>query len=378
MSFSLGSVSAAAKSYRSTPVQIRVQAQGKLDLNLLPSTQGWKQISNTKLLPVCKPSESAFSFSYPGGCGAVVYAWGSAAYDTKRNRLILFGGGHNDYYGNEVYALDLTQQKMLRLNQPTPLSSPPSCSTYRLPDGKPNGRHTYGGLSYASHVDKMSVLGGATSCLAGGMVADAWWLNFAKLEVTPESASVWEFVHSGYPNQGYSAGLTASDYDPINKLVYFIDSPNGIYSFDPASNKISQISSVGIPGYHYTAVIHPLARTLLAMGNGYVVTVDLIGADGFAPKRISLSGCDGLVSVVYPGLAYDSKHNRLVGWSGGANVYIIDLVTKSCQVRSVTSGTVPGPQNPQGTHGRFRYIPDLDGFVLINSESEDAYMLRLD
>src|ERR1043165_5863805 len=35
---------------------------------------------------------------------AVMVAWSSGVYDTDRERLVVWGGGHSDYAGNEVYA----------------------------------------------------------------------------------------------------------------------------------------------------------------------------------------------------------------------------------------------------------------------------------
>ena len=42
----------------------------------------------------------------PGNAGAITGAWNGAALDTKRNRLLVTGGGHLDYAGNEIYAFD--------------------------------------------------------------------------------------------------------------------------------------------------------------------------------------------------------------------------------------------------------------------------------
>src|SRR5581483_490933 len=67
----------------------------------IAASAGWTALPNTKLQTVCPGG-------IPGSCAAEVYAWSGATADTQRNRLIIWGGGHNDYYGNEVYALDLS------------------------------------------------------------------------------------------------------------------------------------------------------------------------------------------------------------------------------------------------------------------------------
>ena len=90
---------------------------------------------------------------------------GAGVADTKRDRPIIWGGGHNghnDYYGNEIYALDLRAGQLQRLNDPTALTAHTACSGI-LAEGKPASRHTYGGLSYLAREDEMIVLGGAPS-----------------------------------------------------------------------------------------------------------------------------------------------------------------------------------------------------------------------
>ncbi len=85
---------------------------------------GWTDLPNTKLQSVCPPGF--------GGCSAVVGAWSSAVADTKRNRLINWRGGRNDYYGNEVYALDLNASPVTlkRVINPGPQNpDPTTCPT---------------------------------------------------------------------------------------------------------------------------------------------------------------------------------------------------------------------------------------------------------
>ena len=89
-----------------------------------------------------------------------------------------------------------------------------------------------------------------------------------------------------------------------------------------------------------------------------------------------LSGCESLASEPYPGLAYDPEQRAVVGWAGGETVYIIDLAARQCITR-VFSANAPGPQVENGTHGRFRYLPGLRGFVLANDPDDDVYLLRL-
>src|SRR3954471_13419609 len=81
------------------------------------------------------------------GPAAVIDAWGGGAFDSLRGLLLLWGGGHGDYGGNEIYAFDVATLKWSRPWGPEPVVTtiPGNCgSTYA--GGPPSARHTYGGL----------------------------------------------------------------------------------------------------------------------------------------------------------------------------------------------------------------------------------------
>src|SRR5262245_37077194 len=75
----------------------------------IPSSPGWYEIPNTALQSVCPPDNfGGTNYPFSGMCKYVVWAWNSGVLDTARNRLIVWGGGHADYLGNEVYAVNLS------------------------------------------------------------------------------------------------------------------------------------------------------------------------------------------------------------------------------------------------------------------------------
>lgn len=81
-----------------------------------------------------------------GNPADLVVAWGGGTVDTARNRLLVWGGGHANYWGNEMYALDLPSLSIKRIIDPSPLTSQSNCQS-ALPDGTPVSRHTYYGLA---------------------------------------------------------------------------------------------------------------------------------------------------------------------------------------------------------------------------------------
>src|SRR5262245_61968361 len=66
----------------------------------IPTSIGWYDIPNTHLRSVCPPDNfNGSGYSFRTNCNNVLDAWNSAVLDTLRNRLIIWGGGHNDYAG---------------------------------------------------------------------------------------------------------------------------------------------------------------------------------------------------------------------------------------------------------------------------------------
>jgi len=190
---------------------------------------GWCEITDTKLADVC-PNDP----SIEGSCLNVVYAWSGGIADEKRERLIVWGGGHNDYWGNEVYALDLATLKMLRLNSPSAQNPTPDSCTGTLPGGMPNSRHTYNGLSYLPDADRMFVFSGAPACKPGGFDDDTWTLDLANV-----SWSAKDPTNGGPP----AGGVPTTAYDPNTKKVLVHDT-TALWRYDPGANCASVWASI--------------------------------------------------------------------------------------------------------------------------------------
>jgi hypothetical protein len=336
---------------------------------------GWHELPNTKLESVCPANTEQYRFG--SNCMNVVAAWNGGIADQARNRLLIWGGGHNDYYGNEVYALDLEKRALVRLNEPSQLypGPPPLPCNPAMPDGKPNARHTYGGLAYIAHADRMFAFGGIVACTNGGGSNDTWTLNLATLE--------WQRMERSKGGEPRTInGVTVSDYDAGSKLVY-LHNTRDFYSYDFDKNAYNRLQFDGHEiSYHMSGVIDPNRKLFILMGgefdgNGGVKAIG-IGAHGnhqVQDWNSKVKRCEGLRNTAYPGLAYDSLRNVVVGWAGGDSVYLFNVDSSSCSTLTFPGG--PGPQQHNGTHGRFRYFEKLDVFALVNDSGQNAFVLRL-
>lgn len=93
---------------------------------------------------------------------SILYAWSSVAWDSARGNLILYGGGHANYKGNEVYLWSGSNGEWSRGSLPSQLTQVASTSEYLVIDGSaPQSAHTYDNNIYLPISDKFMTFGGA-------------------------------------------------------------------------------------------------------------------------------------------------------------------------------------------------------------------------
>jgi hypothetical protein len=325
---------------------------------------GWHEIPNTRIETYC-PQEP--SIQGVGGCRSVIDAWNGGVADLKRERLIIWGGGHTDYYGNEVYALDLRSLSMSRLTEPSPVTNVNDCPE-AYPDGRPSSRHTYGGLTYDPIQDAMFTFGGSKSS-CGAMSTAIWKLGFPNLQ--------WSSME---PHRGeklyYAPGIT-SEFDP-NTGVTYVSDRQSLFRYNSSTDTLTQLVALPTVDYHLTAVIDAERKLFLMMGGaGQLWSIEIGPHSKHAVQDWSkqVKGCDKLLHFTSPGLAYDPQRHLVVGWGGGNSVVEFDTAKMSCTEESFPGG--PGTSQKGGTWGRFRYFPSLGVFVIVNDWKQNAYYLRL-
>src|SRR5580700_6981282 len=77
----------------------------------LPTAVGWSALPASTSLAASGacPANGFGGDSYPftNNCRNVIRSWSGGVADTVANRLIIWGGGAGNYYGNEIYSLNL-------------------------------------------------------------------------------------------------------------------------------------------------------------------------------------------------------------------------------------------------------------------------------
>ncbi len=335
----------------------------------LPTTAGWHELADTNLRSIC-PADNfggeMYAFSYY--CQAVTEAWSSAVFDASRNRLVVWGGGHNDYAGNEVYTINLDDQTISRLNDPgIPTNFGGSCLVVTLMDGSANSRHTYDGIAYMDNEDRMYVFGGAVTCLAGGTNADTHTLDFSDLSWHDQDP------HTG-PTPNGDVGIVSA-YDPNTGKVFVHDNYN-LYSYTYSTNTYVKLTSVDSPiDIHMVAVIDSTLKRFYIMGSGNVYWYDIDTGSSYVQQHPTTTGGDDLVNAIYPGIAFDPNNGYIVGWNGGGFVYKLNTTTH-VWTKEIFTGD-PGRATSVGTFNRWSYSPDYNGFVVVNSMNRNAFVYKL-
>ncbi len=348
---------------------------------------GWTELPNTMYNNVCPPNYyNNEPYPFAAECWRLI-VWGGAVADTLRNRLVIWGGGHDNYYGNEIYTLNLNDNPvdMTRVNNPSPVALPIGGGTCpsALSDGNPNARETQNNIAYIANLDLMFSFNGGLACGNGSHVNDTWILNTANLQ--------WQNMN---PTNGpitptsYGQYFAVTGYDPLNQTV-FTEWSDTFWMYSYATNTYTVLSAgdaAHFPTYA-TGAVDPKRQKFFAMGPEYQSTapqiymIDLTGAGSYASVNITsqVTGCNGLASAQYPGLVYDYALDRIVGWPNQGNtVYIFDPDSLTCTTQTYANGPVNTPDsNTQGTFGRFQYFPALDAFAVVNAADDNAYILRL-
>ena len=95
----------------------------------------------------------------------IISAWSSMAWDPNRSHLIIWGGGHANYAGNDVYRFDAADLRWHRASLPSAVRAPFGDRRYFAWDGAlnaPISSHTYDNQEFLPLLDRFITFGGAS------------------------------------------------------------------------------------------------------------------------------------------------------------------------------------------------------------------------
>jgi hypothetical protein len=312
------------------------------------------------------------------GPSAIPNSWGGACFDTTASRLLIWGGGHSDYHGNEVYAFNCPTLTWSRLTAPDdPVALGYAGTSGILPNGNPASRHTYDGLVYIAPTNTMRSVGGAG--------ADSG---------SAGSAIVWDFnlTTKTWSQQG-SFNSTAQDsvahIDPTSGIL-FAGPQGGDFQWLNGSTWTNIDQSTGNDG-HQTGACKPGDR-LFFVGNGlcYTAILSTTPIVGSAFTSHTTTGDQTIQNTPFPGLQWHNPSGKFVAWNGNgsgggtANLWILDPATFAWTVHTPNAANIVTPTaaafNSSGptTLGRFQYLPTYNCFILINQITDPVFIYKPD
>ena len=328
----------------------------------------WREIPKTALREVF-PSQS----NHPGwgtiGPRGVVAAWSGAAFDTKRNVLIITGGGHSDYGGNEVYEFSLETARWARTTEPSKMVKHTRPGEYLVVDSEaPVASHTYDGLVYLPTKNQMFKFGG--SFYGNGSPYDRHAYLFDLAEKS------WK---RGAEAPMYVLQVN-SDFDPLTGQI-IIGTGTGLITYDPSANSWKSHPQLDPSIAAAAGVIDPDQRIFVQARTGtkeiYFYSLDKLS------KRQKASAGGDLDWPNGSGMAYHAPSKRMVLWGGGRNVWAFN--TSDWQFRKFENplGDAPFPLRPggdyksAGIYGRWQYVPDYDVFIAYNHTGDNVWIYKL-
>ncbi len=354
---------------------------------LQPGT--WMEIPSSTMQAVLYP----YPPGVPHGSGFPIGPESGAAYDTTRDRLVVFGGGHGDSADNALYAFDLNTLQWSRLNDPALRTDPTDTlqATGYYPDAngqpdlqQPRAGHSYNLLQYVPALDRVCTFGTAVlwnngqralmQTLCFDQQTRLWERKAPPLTARIGSWTVLDLVTGHIWQHGTIVNPCMAEYDPV------------------ADTWTKRSGNYGQYEYYTTAAIDPIRRQLVVVpgcrGSGLATcpsmpagyTFDLSQSGLLTPQSLSMVGAEAIATGVRnPGLDYDPVSGSIVAWNGGADVYTLDMATRTWTRVPPAPGNTVVPTNPAatGTYGRWRYSPRYNVFIVVNSVKQNVFAYRL-
>ena len=190
----------------SSPVQKvgggrEVFPNASLDLIAAAPENSWIKLNANTYQSVWSPADSRNS----NPPARILGAWGSAGWDEKRSRFVVWGGGHANTSSNEVYIWSAYTRSWSHAFFDTQIHVVDSYPTYRSVDGNasPVSSHTYCGNIYLPVIDRFYTGGGAAAGTGGPLSV---WDGNTKLRYA--GGYTLDLALAG---QGFVAGLPGSN-----------------------------------------------------------------------------------------------------------------------------------------------------------------------
>lgn len=373
---------------------------------------GWGRLNDNSFAAVAPAPSDAASYGTPM---SVIQAWSSMAWDSNRNDLIFWGGGHANYSGNEVYRFDtdtLTWERASLPSRVTDTAHPAVFETVDGPAHSPISSHTYDNNEFLPVADRFITFGGAAYGSGSNFVeVDGFggttptgpylWnpaladpdkvggLDGTGMDPSRGGGRMWEnrdgVYQDGINPGSFINGATAYAEIDGKDVIYISNSHLWKYTIhDPADPSQDTIEKVGKKWDPFngagTGVYDSENNLFVRSANGTFTYWDLDTA-GTGNRNVVFTPTDlsgGFTMNARMAMDYDAGRGRILLWRGSDDVWELDApdvigsngwtVRKLPDVAAGPGGepdidTYNQTEGTSGILGKWKYIDDLDIFL---------------
>lgn len=368
-------------------------------LNLIPNV--WTPISRNLFSDVDPCPDRTCGYSAVNGQGGVIDAYNGGVFadaEGSLGGLALWGGGHNGYYGNEMYLFDLATLRWSRRSEPTVGQIPGDETSFgldpetcRFYDGKPLPPHTYDSVSYlpTTHQFVIASLGDVPSSPPSNPEVGCKSLIGAAFNF---ETGDWEELAEVPDTQKY----TITEFDSKRNALWVwrtIYGTGGLARYDVPTKTWTSYASDQAPPVHATGAIDLDHDLLVALRFYYAdpvgITVkDLANPDAPGVTITTIGGTEieqeAQLGKGFVGFEWVPAFGRFVAWVSGSSLYYLtppegDWRTEAWVWSRVqlegTPPTVPG--NRLGPAGKFQVAPKLGIALTLTHRSDPVYAVKL-
>ena len=311
---------------------------------------------------------------------AVVQSWNGAQWDEANKQLMVWGGGHANWAGNELYRWRAVHGYFERVTNPTGsigntgvLNDGNESSAVYF-DGQPRAFHTYNNLAVRN--GEIWAFGGSVS-----------WTGFAASRPFRFDAALNRWVREIDVSIGTTFGGVCYD---SNRDVFWIVLKNNSRPniYDPVAKTVTTHPRYVPNGKYKKPIYDPVRDCVIVFADQSIFVLDPDDGADAAPAPMTgplpTIGDWGIM-----GVQYDDARDRYLAWDGNNHIFVLTPPAQGLDPKSNTwtwsilnpaaENTVNAPpRQTNGTYGRFWYSRSLNCVGICSSTLNHMFVFALE
>lgn len=389
---------------------------------------GWVRVNTNRIEDVFTPTELLVSTtktpdSNPWGPRGIIGAYSGFTWDSRRGDLIIYGGGHANYGGNDLYRFKATTLTWERMSLPSDVLTlgPTPWLTVDGADASPPSAHTYDNNIYLPIADRFLTFGGPifgngepfekrepdnSTRITGPYFFDPARADANKVGGLTGSHSQWDNPNSWviggemWENRDVPLNVPSADF-----TRHFVEGSTGYKQENGKDVVYVHGAYANLSKYTVNDLDDPTQDTWERVGLGgdgagggpgtaaYLPTLDLYVRAStnlfsywdlstpsatnpnvpFVPDGDFVAMSTGLYNYGLGdyGMDYDAPRNRFLLWVGGRDVWSLTppavVSPNGWSMEKLASPPGPNPYNAAGSGilGKWKYLAQLDAFITL-------------